>query len=318
MIHPTAIVEDGAEIGEGTKVWHFAHIRKGARIGRDCVISKDVFIDHDVVIGDRCKIENGVYIPFGVTVEDEVIICPNATLTNDKYPKAVSPDWKVCKTYIRRGASIGAGAVIVCGIEIGENAMIGAGAIVTKDIPPNTNFMSKRLEFCLEMREKYPEEYKIHSSVHIPEWVTIGRNVSIKEGCKIGTQGFGFQESNGIQLHIPHIGGVIIEDNVEIFENTIVCRGTLENTIIGSGTKIDVQCHVSHNVKIGKNCVIPSGCIFGGSSEIGDNVFIGSNSTLRDHVKIASNVTIGCGSNVVKDITEENTTWAGNPARKIK
>jgi len=179
FIHPTACVEDGAEIGEGSKVWHFSHIRKGAKIGKDCVISKDVFIDHDVTIGDRCKIENGVYIPFGVTVEDEVIICPNATLTNDKYPRAVSPDWKVCKTYIRNGASIGAGAVIVCGVEIGEKAMIGAGAVVSKDVPAFTHFMSKRLEFCLDMRAKYPEWTGIHPSVSIPDWVTIGSNVSI-------------------------------------------------------------------------------------------------------------------------------------------
>ncbi len=175
-----------------------------------------------------------------------------------------------------------------------------------------------RTGFCLEMRAKYPETSSIHPTVIIPLWVKLGKNVSIREGCLIGTQGFGFEEVDSIQLHIPHIGGVIIGDDVEIFEYTIVCRGTVDNTIIGSGTKIDVLCHVAHNVKIGENCLIPSGCILGGSSEVGDHVFIGSNSTLKDHVKIASNVIIGCGSNVVKDITEENTIWAGNPAKFIR
>ncbi len=136
FIHPTAIIDGNVKIGEGTKVWHFAHIRENAKIGKDCVISKDVYIDHDVIIGDRCKIENGVYVCSGVEMEEEVIICPNATLTNDKYPRSCSPNWKPTKTKIHRGASIGAGAVIVCGIEIGEYAMIGAGAVITKNVNP--------------------------------------------------------------------------------------------------------------------------------------------------------------------------------------
>jgi len=144
FIHPTAIIDGNVKIGEGTKVWHFAHIRENAKIGKGCVISKDVYIGQGVVIGDRCKIENGVNIPNGVEIGDEVIICPNATFTNDKYPRAISPHWKTEKTFIRKGASIGAGAVIVCGIEIGEYAMVGAGSVITKSILPyalafNTN-----------------------------------------------------------------------------------------------------------------------------------------------------------------------------------
>lgn len=318
MIHPTAIVEPGAEIGEGTKVWHFAHIRQGAKIGKNCVISKDVFVDHDVSVGDNCKIENGVYIPFGVTIEDEVIICPNATLTNDKYPRAVSPDWKICETHIRKGASIGAGAVIVCGIEIGEQAMIGAGAIVTKDVAPFTQFMSKRLEFCLDMRSIYPEWVGIHPSVVIPKWVTFGKNVSIHEGCKIGSQGFGFEKYDGKWLHIPHSGGLLIGEDVEIFENCNICRGTINDTIIGYGTKIDVFCHIGHNARIGSNCLITAHSVIGGSCNIGNDVYIGLNSTVKDHISITDGVTIGCGSNVIKDIKEPNTTWVGNPARLLR
>jgi acetyltransferase-like isoleucine patch superfamily enzyme len=136
MIHPTAVVEAGAVIGEWTKVWHFAHVRAGARVGGDCVIGKDVYIDEGVTIGDRCKIENGVSVYRGVTVEDDVIVGPNVTFTNDKYPRAFSKEWTVTPTVIRRGVGIGAGAVIVCGVEIGEYALIGAGAIVSEDVLP--------------------------------------------------------------------------------------------------------------------------------------------------------------------------------------
>ena len=134
MIHPTAIVELGAVIGHGTKVWHFAHIRTGAEIGADCVIGKDVYIDELVVIGDRVKIQNGVSVYQGVTLEDEVFVGPHVVFTNDPYPRSVGP-WEVVPTRIRRGASLGANATILCGIEIGEWAMVGAGAVVTHSVP---------------------------------------------------------------------------------------------------------------------------------------------------------------------------------------
>lgn len=179
---------------------------------------------------------------------------------------------------------------------------------------------SKRLEFCLEMREKYPEKSEyIHPSVFIPEWVVLGKNVKIHEGVTVGNQDAGFEkDENGIWLHIPQIGRLIIEDDVEIFEGTNACRGTVGDTIIGSGTKIEALCHIAHNVRIGKNCIISVGSILGGSSVIGNNVYIGLNSTIIDHAFIADNVFIGMGSNVIKDILEPNTVWVGNPARFLK
>ncbi len=137
FVHPTAIVEEGAEIGEGTRIWHFAHVRTGAKIGRNCNIGKGVYIDVGVEIGDRVKIQNFVYVYRGVKVEDDVFLGPHATLTNDLYPRSFNEDWEVVPTLIKRGASIGANATIVCGVTIGEYAMVGAGAVVTKDVPPH-------------------------------------------------------------------------------------------------------------------------------------------------------------------------------------
>ncbi|AKG38825.1 MAG: acyltransferase [Infirmifilum sp.] len=135
--HPTAVVEDGAKIGENTRIWHFAHIRSGAIVGSGCNIGKDVYIDSGAVVGDRVKIQNGVSIYRGVVIEDDVFIGPYAVFTNDKYPRAFSTDWQVVPTRIRKGASIGANATIVCGVTIGEYAMVAAGSVVTKDVPPH-------------------------------------------------------------------------------------------------------------------------------------------------------------------------------------
>lgn len=135
FVHPTAVVEEGAVIGAGTRIWHFAHIRRGARIGSGCVIGKDVYIDENVVIGNGVKIQNGVSVYKGVTLEDKVFVGPYAVFTNDKYPRAFSTDWVVVPTLVREGASIGANATIVCGVTIGKYAMVAAGSVVTRDVP---------------------------------------------------------------------------------------------------------------------------------------------------------------------------------------
>ena len=136
FVHPLAVVEENVKIGEGTKIWHFAHVRKGARIGRNCNIGKGVYIDVDVEIGNGVKIQNGVNIYRGVKIEDDVFLGPGVTFTNDLYPRAFNRDWKPIPTLVKRGASIGANATIRCGITIGSYAMVGAGAVVTRDVPP--------------------------------------------------------------------------------------------------------------------------------------------------------------------------------------
>lgn len=134
FIHPQALCES-TNIGEGTRIWAFAHILPGARIGKNCNICDGVFVENEVVIGDNVTIKCGVQVWDGITVEDNVFIGPNATLTNDMYPKSRNENWKLLRTVLRRGCSIGANATILPGVEIGEGAMIGAGAVVTESVP---------------------------------------------------------------------------------------------------------------------------------------------------------------------------------------
>jgi UDP-2-acetamido-3-amino-2,3-dideoxy-glucuronate N-acetyltransferase len=134
--HPSATVDLGASVGDGTKVWINVQIREAARIGANCILSKDVYIDHGVQIGDGCKVQNSVSIYNGVTLEENVFVGPNACFTNDRVPRAFVPDWSVTPTVVKRGASIGANATIVCGVTIGEYAMVGAGAVVTRNVEP--------------------------------------------------------------------------------------------------------------------------------------------------------------------------------------
>ena len=137
FIHPSADVEAGAQVGAGTKIWHIAHVRSTATIGAGCVIGRNVYVDADVTIGDMVKIQNNVSVYHGVTIEDEVFVGPCAVFTNDLHPRAQNADWTVTPTLIRRGASIGANATIICGNEIGEHAMVAAGSVVTKSVRPH-------------------------------------------------------------------------------------------------------------------------------------------------------------------------------------
>lgn len=135
FIHPLAVVDEGAKIGEGTRVWHFAHIRGTATIGKNCIIGKDVYIDADVRIGSNVKIQNGVSVYKGVTIEDDVFCGPHMTFTNDMYPRAFGDTWEIIETHVKKGASIGAHATIICNTTLGEYCMVGSGAVVTRDVP---------------------------------------------------------------------------------------------------------------------------------------------------------------------------------------
>jgi acetyltransferase-like isoleucine patch superfamily enzyme len=136
FIHPTAEVCTKAEIGGNTKIWNHAQVREGAKIGENCVISKNVYIDAGAQIGNNVKIQNNVNVYQGVIIEDDVFLGPSMTFTNDLFPRACNPDWKITGTLVKKGASIGANATIVCGVTIGEYAMVGAASVVTKDVPP--------------------------------------------------------------------------------------------------------------------------------------------------------------------------------------
>jgi len=135
--HPTALVESD-HIGGGTRVWAYAHILPGARIGRDCNICDHTFIENDVIVGDRVTIKCGVQLWDGLRVEDDVFIGPNATFTNDRFPRSKQRLTEYPRTVIKRGASIGANATLAPGIVIGEMAMVGAGTVVTHNAPPHS------------------------------------------------------------------------------------------------------------------------------------------------------------------------------------
>lgn len=134
--HSTAIIDDGAQIGEGTRIWHWVHICAGAIIGEDCSLGQNVFVGNQVTIGHRVKIQNNVSIYDAVVLEDEVFCGPSMVFTNVHNPRAaINRKDAYKKTLVKKGATIGANATIVCGVTIGRYAFIGAGAVVTKDVP---------------------------------------------------------------------------------------------------------------------------------------------------------------------------------------
>lgn len=136
FVHPNALCET-TEVGEGTRIWAFAHILPGARIGRDCNLCDGVFVESDVVIGDRVTVKCGVQLWDGVRLHDDVFVGPNATFTNDPFPRSRKYPGKFPETVVESGASIGANATILPGLRIGSGAMVGAGAVVTRSVPPN-------------------------------------------------------------------------------------------------------------------------------------------------------------------------------------
>lgn len=161
FIHNTAEVSNEANIGNNTKIWNLAQVRENATIGENCIISKNVYIDSDVTIGNNVKIQNNVNVYHGVTIEDDVFCGPSITFTNDFYPRAFNSNWKVTPTLVKKGASIGANATIVCGNTIGEYAMIGSGSVVTKDVEPYSLVVgnpAKKIGYVCKCGEKLDDK----------------------------------------------------------------------------------------------------------------------------------------------------------------
>lgn len=176
FVHPTALVDEGCDIGTGTKIWHFSHIMPGCKLGENCNIGQNVVISPEVVLGKNVKVQNNVSLYTGVTCGDDVFLGPSCVFTNVTNPRsAVNRRGQYAKTHVGKGASIGANATIVCGHDIGEFAFIGAGAVVTKDVPAyallvgnparqlgwmseyghRLNFDENGLAFCPESEERY-------------------------------------------------------------------------------------------------------------------------------------------------------------------
>ena len=136
FVHPTAVIDEPVEIGEGTKIWHFSHIMSGARIGKNCNVGQNVFIDSGAILGNNIKVQNNVSIYSGVILEDDVFCGPSMVFTNVFNPRSfISRKKEFRKTLVGKGATIGANATIVCGNRIGQYAFIGASSVVTKDVP---------------------------------------------------------------------------------------------------------------------------------------------------------------------------------------
>ena len=134
--HPTAVIDEGAVIGNGTKIWHFSHIMPKAIIGESCTIGQNVLVASDAVLGNNVKVQNNVSVYTGVVCEDDVFLGPSCVFTNVINPRSfISRKEEFRQTLVKKGATIGANATIICGVTIGEYAMIGAGAVITKDVP---------------------------------------------------------------------------------------------------------------------------------------------------------------------------------------
>lgn len=137
FIHETAVVDDGAQIGNGTKIWHFCHVMGTAQIGENCVLGQNVFVGNKAVLGNNVKVQNNVSVYEGVTCEDDVFLGPSMVFTNVVNPRsAVNRKEEFKKTMVKKGATIGANATIVCGVTLGEYCFIGASAVITKDVKP--------------------------------------------------------------------------------------------------------------------------------------------------------------------------------------
>ena len=217
------------------------------------------------------------------------------------YPNADkdTPDFSLTKPKDKRYKHVKFGNNVLIGknVKIGKNTQIGSNTIIEHDSIIGSD--------CI-----------IGSSVIVKNLI-LGDRIVIQDGCKIGQKGFGFIPIKNMNIKFPHIGKVIIEDDVEIAAGCTIDRGSVDDTVIGKNTYLDNQVHIAHNVKIGSNCMIAGQVGFAGSSVIGNNVSIGGQAGISGHLKIGNNVKIGGGSGVVKDI-EDNEVVMGYPAVSLR
>ncbi len=223
-------------------------------------------------------------------------------ITNLFYPNSINDNFDNSVSLIDNSnnfnnLSYGKNVLIGNDVKIGDNCLVGHNTIIESNVIVGNN--------C-----------SIGSNVIIRKSI-IGKNVKILDDSIIGKKGFGFFPNDKNNIRYPHIGLVIIEDNVEIGCKNVIDRGSMSNTIIGKNTFIDNQVHIAHNVKIGANCVIAGQVGFAGSSVVGDNVMIGGQAGISGHLKIGNNVKIAGGSGVINDIPD-NAKVMGYPAKNIR
>ena len=246
------------------------------------------------------KYEN-VLIPYCKPIIIDNIFKAVAIVTKLFYPESLndSVDFSVTKPNKKKYSSVKFGNNVLLGknVKIGKNTIIGHNSVIESNVIIGMN--------CV-----------IGNNVLIKNSI-IGNNVRILDGSIIGKKGFGFFPDSNINIRYPHVGIVLVEDNVEIGCNNTIDRGSISNTIIGQNTYLDNQVHVAHNVNIGKNCIITGQVGFAGSSKIGNHVQIGGQAGISGHIKVGNNVKIGGGSGVIKNITD-NSKVMGYPAKDIR
>lgn len=268
---------------------------------------------HKALSGDLtfCVKKGKEAVPLLERTESSVVICDvdvpcQNVRTDDKTLVAVSRPrlWfiRCINAFFPREEKTGIHPTAVIGknCQIGKNVYIGPYSSIGDDVVIGTGT-------------------KIHSGVHIYDRVRIGKNVILQSGCIIGSDGFGYERNEeGVYERFTHIGGVIIEDHVEIGANTCVDRGTLSDTVIGEGTKVDNLVHIGHNCLIGRNCIITAMVCIGGRVELEDGVWLGVHSiVVKEGVKVKRRALVGIGALVLKDVGEEDVV-AGIPARFLR
>ena len=233
--------------------------------------------------------------------EVENVLLSVAKITSIFYPNAIDDIFDVNLKNIDKKdfpkLNFGKNVLVGKDVKIGKNCSIGHNTIIEKNV-------------------KIGDNCNIGNNVIIKNSI-IGNNTSILDGAILGKKGFGFFPGKKKNIRYPHIGTVIIGNNVEIGSNNTIDRGSLSNTIIGDGTFLDNQVHIAHNVKIGKNCIITGQVGFAGSSKVGDRVMIGGQAGISGHISVGDNVKIGGGSGVIKNIPS-NTKVMGYPAKNIR
>ena len=242
------------------------------------------------------------YLP----ITTNIIIVENVLFELAKILKIIYPDsdidyiddsLKIASKRTFRNVSFGNNVLIGKNVKIGKNSSIGSNSIIESNVQIGKNCI---IGYGNIIRNSF-----------------IGDDVVIQDNCKIGQKGFGFIPLKKKNLKFPHIGKVIIKDNVEIASSCTIDRGSVDDTMIGENTYIDNQVHIAHNVQIGSNCMIAGQVGFAGSSKLGDNVQIGGQAGISGHLKIGNNVKIGGGSGVVKDLND-NEIVMGYPAKPLK
>ena len=246
------------------------------------------------------KLENFLPTKFNKIIVNNVLF-ELARVTKLLYPTADIdyPDLLIKKPIKSKFKNVRFGNNVLIGknVKIGQNSIIGSNSIIESNVMIGKN--------CI-----------IGSGVIIKNSI-FKNNIVIQDNCKIGQKGFGFIPIDEKNIKFPHIGSVLIEDNVEVGSGCTIDRGSIDNTIIGKNTYLDNQVHVAHNVKIGSNCMIAGQVGFAGSSKIGNKVSIGGQSGISGHLNIGNNVRIGGGSGVVKDL-KDNEVVMGYPAVSLK